>query len=332
MNTNVGVKVNRNVKDSLFRRIFGTDKENALSLYNALNGSNYTQLEDLQYTTLEDVVYMKMKNDLSFLICFTELNLYEQQSTYNPNMPLRGLFYFADLYRQLLPENESIYGRKLVRIPTPKYIVLYNGNERDMPGDMIKLKLSDAFEKPEMSHEFEWTATMMNVNIGHNKWLLEKCKSLKEYSIFTGRIRDHSRFMPMAEAIERAMRECIRDGVLKDLLEKNQKEVKNMCLTEFDEEKYRQICRAEAREEGLEEGLKEGRKEGLKEGRKEGLEEGLKEGRKEGLEEGLKEGIHAFVALCIEVGQTKEEVLQRLQDKFSMTLQQASVYVDQYCK
>ena len=126
--------------------------------------------------------------------------------------------------------------------------------------------------------------------------------------------------MPMAEAIERAMRECIRDGVLKDLLEKNQKEVKNMCLTEFDEEKYRQICRAEAREEGLEEGLKEGRKEGLK------------EGRKEGLEEGLKEGIHAFVALCIEVGQTKEEVLQRLQDKFSMTLQQASVYVDQYCK
>lgn len=183
MQTNDGVKINKKHKDTLFRLLFGENKENALSLYNAVNGSSYTCADDLEFTTLEDVVYMKMKNDVSFLFA-KSLNLYEHQSSYNPNMPLRGLMYFADLYRQLIPESEKLYGQKLVKIPTPKYVVFYNGDDGKMNSERIELKLSDSFEMPDATHGFEWTATMININCGRNKKIMEKCKVLNDYSIF----------------------------------------------------------------------------------------------------------------------------------------------------
>ena len=122
MKANDGVNYNRNYKDTLFRKLFGENRENALSLYNAVNGTHYTNAEDLEFTTLDDVVYMKMKNDVSFIFG-NYLNLYEHQSTLNPNMPLRGLLYFADMYRQIIPASERIYGSKLQEIPAPKCIL-----------------------------------------------------------------------------------------------------------------------------------------------------------------------------------------------------------------
>lgn len=122
MKTNEDVKANKKVKDSLFRFLFGENKENAISLYNAVNNTAYTAGDGFEYTTLEDVVYMKMKNDVSFVLG-VNLNLYEHQSTYNPNMPLRGLLYFADLYRQMIKDSEKLYGKKLIKIPMPQYIV-----------------------------------------------------------------------------------------------------------------------------------------------------------------------------------------------------------------
>lgn len=126
MNKIRDTKANPRYKDSLFRKIFGENKTNALSLYNAINNSNYTDENELEYTTLDDVIYIKIKNDVSFLVG-TSLNLYEHQSSYNPNMPLRGFLYFADLYRQIIKDNERIYSQQIVRIPNPKYIVFYNG-------------------------------------------------------------------------------------------------------------------------------------------------------------------------------------------------------------
>ena len=99
--TNYDIHVNKKYKDTVFRKLFGENKENALSLYNAVNHTSYTDPDDLEYTTLEDVIYMKYKNDVSFLIDKT-LSLYEHQSSYNPNMPLRGFLYYADLYRKLI--------------------------------------------------------------------------------------------------------------------------------------------------------------------------------------------------------------------------------------
>ena len=261
-NFNQETKANVKYKDSLFRKLFGENKTNALSLYNALNGSSYTNEEDLEFTTLEDVIYMKMKNDVSVLFG-TSLSLYEHQSSYNPNMPLRGFLYFADLYRKMIKDNERIYSKSLVRIPNPKYIVFYNGPDSSMDGDIQKLKLSNSFEETDESGEFEWTATMLNINVGHNRAILEKCRILEEYSIFIQRVREYNRnIKDLTAAINKAVDECIKDNILKNILESQKKEGINVVLTEFDEEKFENMLR----EEGRQEGRREGRQEGLQEG------------------------------------------------------------------
>ena len=117
---------------------------------------------------------MKYKNDLSFLIDKT-LSLYEHQSSYNPNMPLRGFLYYADLYRKLIHRSERLYSKHLLKIPRPHYIVLYNGNEKDMVEERRTLRLSDAFETDIGAGEYEWTATMININSGKNKFILDSC-------------------------------------------------------------------------------------------------------------------------------------------------------------
>lgn len=178
------------------------------------------------------------------------LNLYEHQSSYNPNMPLRGFLYFADLYRQLIPESERLYGQKLVKIPTPKYIVFYNGSDRKIESDRTELRLSDAFERADESHGFEWTATMLNINSGRNKEIMEKCKALSDYAFFIWQIRQNCKELELKEAVDRAVKECIDRDVLKEVLTKHRREVVDMCLTEFDEEKYGEILREEGREEG----------------------------------------------------------------------------------
>jgi len=147
--------INREYKDRLFRLIFADEKNkaNTLALYNALNNSSYTNEDDLEITTIEDAIYLKMKNDLSFVIADT-MNLYEQQSTHNPNMPLRGFLYFSNLYEKYLSQNElTLHVNSLVKIPTPNYIVFYNGVSK-RPA-IEKLQLSDAFQIPDNRGEFE---------------------------------------------------------------------------------------------------------------------------------------------------------------------------------
>ena len=104
--------------------VFVTEhKEYALSLYNAVNGSHYTNADELDLYTIEDAVYMGMKNDLSFIFDAT-LNLYENQSSYNPNMPLRGLFYFSKQYEKYVKLNRlNLHRTVLQKIPAPRYIV-----------------------------------------------------------------------------------------------------------------------------------------------------------------------------------------------------------------
>ncbi len=132
---NKPVLQNREYKDRLFKAIFGRNTEESkrwrLELYNALNGTSYTDPDALEVNTIENVIYITMRNDISFLLD-SEMNLYEQQSTRNPNMPLRGLMYFAQLYQIYLTERDkSLLSSKLVKIPTPKFIVFYNGSENE---------------------------------------------------------------------------------------------------------------------------------------------------------------------------------------------------------
>jgi len=194
------------------------------------------------------VIYIKMKNDVSLLLD-SYLSLWEQQSTFNPNMPVRGLMYYGNLYNSYIKKHElPIYGSILVKIPTPRYIVFYNGNSDREP--IEKLKLSDAFIHEDINHEFEWTATMINLNKGQNEELLSKCKPLSDYMTLINKINCYNESEATIEqAVERAINECIEENVLADFLQKHKGDVMNTCLTEFDEKAFQKGCRAEGRVE-----------------------------------------------------------------------------------
>lgn len=226
---------NRRYKDGLFRSLL-KEKEDLLSLYNALNDSHYENPEALEITTIEDVLYMGMKNDMSFLVedC---LNLYEAQSTWNANMPLRGLFYFARLYAGYVEShNLNIYSHSCLKLPTPKYMVFYNGSEKDE--EQTQMRLSTPYEKQANGEPcLECVATVWNINHGHNRKLMEKCRKLYEYAYLVGKIREFlSKGKRLESAIDLAIKECLEDGILTEYLSKHRAEVKLMILSEYNEE------------------------------------------------------------------------------------------------
>ena len=196
---------NRRYKDALFRRVF-QDKKDLLDLYNALNKTDYTDPGLIEITTLEDVIYMSVKDDLSFIIA-SSLNLYEHQSTVNPNMPLRGLLYFSRQYQAYVQKIKAdIYGRKLVLLPFPQFVIFYNGAE-NQPDDFY-LRLSDAFPQNdgETIPALECTARVLNINSGHNEMLQNTCKRLHDYSFFVGKVRE---FLDAGSSLEVAITAAI---------------------------------------------------------------------------------------------------------------------------
>lgn len=242
-------KTNPKYKDRLFCLIFGSERKNIISLYNALNGTSYTDDESVEVTTINDVIYINMKNDVSFIVD-SHMSLFEQQSSLNPNMPLRGLLYFGNLYDSYIESKGlNIYGSKLIKIPTPQYYVLYNGKS-DAPATS-ELKLSDAFAKDAPAGKYEWTATFVNLNRGKNEELLSKCKPLAEYMYLINCIRDNeAKGMDIEDAIDLAVQQCIDNNILKDFLVAHRAEVISVCLTEFNEKVYTDSIRAEGFAEG----------------------------------------------------------------------------------
>ena len=252
-------KLERNYKDRLFRMIF-SDRKELLSLYNAVNDTEYTDSEALEINTLDNVIYLNMKNDLSFVID-AQLSLYEHQSTYNRNIPLRDLFYAADLYEKITQE-DNLYGCSQLKLPTPHFVTFYNGVE-EQPERQI-LRLSDAFEKTEENYELELQVLVLNINPGYNKKLMEHCKTLRDYMTYVSLVRTYRRQYPLEEAVELAIRECIDNDILADFLRSNQSEAKHMSIYEYDEEKHMKQLREEGRIEGLKEGEAKGQAEGEK--------------------------------------------------------------------
>ena len=250
----------RNYRDTLFRMLY-RNKVRLLSLFNAVNGTHYDNPDDLTITTLEGVLYLGMKNDVSCIIDMM-MQLYEHQSTVNPNMPLRNLFYVSDLLQKYIcEEGLDIYSRKQIKIPTPKFVVFYNGDE-EQP-ERKEIRLSKAFSANTGETNMELVVLQININKGQNEELKAACKTLQEYAEFTERAREHRKEMELEDAIRTTIDECIRDGILKDFLLKNKAEVYHMCLYEFDVELHERVLREEEREEGRLEGREEGREEGL---------------------------------------------------------------------
>ena len=274
-------KITRSYKDSLFRIVFREKKE-LLDLYNAINGTDYNDPDALIVTTIENVIYMGLKNDVSFLI-EDVMNLYEQQSSWNPNMPLRGLFYFSNIYQGYIAEHHlDIYSSTLLKLPTPRYIVLYNGLKTEP--DRQELYLSQAFMKPDGIPCLECTAQIININFGHNKELLESCRKLHDYSYFVAKVRDHLKEGLLLEAaVDQAVRFCIQNNVLKELLEKHRAEVTNVILEEYNEELHEKTLYEQGRAAGIQEGKAAGIQEGKAAGIREGKAAGIREGQAEAL-------------------------------------------------
>lgn len=246
-------KVNEKYKDRLFCWIFGKEenRKHLLDLYNAINNTNYDNVNLIEINTIDDVIYMKMKNDVSCIIG-NDLSLYEHQSTYNPNMPFREFEYCAKLYDGIVAQRGyDVYGSKLLKFPAPHCYVFYNGtSERS---DKEILRLSDAFESP--SEGYEWTTTMLNINYGHNKELMEKCQALQEYSIFVDRIRKNFASMDKKTAVDEAVKYIVNlNGELSEFFSINSSEVYDMCITEYDEAKHLENVKQEGIEIGLEQG------------------------------------------------------------------------------
>lgn len=240
----------RNYKDSVFRMLF-RDKRNLLSLFNAINRTNYQNPEDLEINTLENAIYMTVKNDISCVLDL-QMHLYEQQSTVNPNMPLRDLFYVSTLLKKMAV-GQDMYGKKRILLPTPKFIVLYNGTE-EQP-EWKTMRLSDSFMTDTGEINLELVVLQLNINKGMNPDLKQCCKTLQEYSQYVDRVREHSKEMSLENAVEQAVTECIEENILRDFLMENRVEVMKMSIFEYNEELHRKSLLEEGREEGRQEGI-----------------------------------------------------------------------------
>ena len=241
----------RAYKDRLFCFIFGSEahKDWTLSLYNAVNGTAYTNPNDIIITTLTQVVYMGMHNDVAFLIA-DEVNMYEQQSTFNPNMPLRLMQYTGNVYEKLITLwQKNKFGKKLIQLPVPKLVVFYNGTTEE-PDETV-LNLSDAFQEDKRNDaDISVRVRMININTGRSPKVVEACKPLDEYIWLVGRIREREKVMPLEAAVDAALDEMPEDFLIRPYLEANRVEVKKMLLTEYNETRTMEMFKNEGREEG----------------------------------------------------------------------------------
>ncbi len=287
---NVSLPVNRIYKDRLYKMIFN-NKSELLKLYNAINGTHYNDPAMLTITTLDNAIYMTMENDLSFIIDM-RLALYEQQSTVNPNLPLRFLMYITDIY-SAYTKDMNIYGSKKVQIPLPSFVIFYN-DVKSQP-DRTEFLLSELFHPTTDQPALELKAVMLNINKGHNQELMNACHTLRDYSEYVARIRTYSAEMPLTDAVEKAITECIHENILRDFLLKNRAEAKAMSIYEYDEEKTLRMFR----EEGYEDGERNGK-------------------------------IQATIEMCLEFNLSSDAIVQKLMTKFQFSENQAQEYLDNY--
>ena len=257
---------------------------------------------------------MTIKNDVSFLID-GQLSLYEHQSTINPNIPLRFLFYIAHLYSRIT-KDANLYGTAVVPIPAPEFVVFYNGKEQ-MPERKIA-KLSHMFTLKNRPVKLDLEVTILNITGENNRELKAACRTLREYAIYTDKIRQYTEEMPLEEAVDRAIRECIHEDILREFLENHRMEARAMSIFEYDQEKHMRQEREAAWKEGRRSGLEEGRRSGLEEGRRSGLEEGrrsgLEEGRRSGLEEGREQILEQQIQKKLAKGKSVSEIAAELEE------------------
>ncbi len=279
---NYGSNGNREYKSDVISMMLQIP-EYALDVYNAMNDSVYTDPDMIQIMRLENGISLSVRNDASFFID-NYLNLYEHQSTYSPNAPLRFLIYLTNLLKKTIKKRD-LYGRKCVQIATPHFAVFYNGTEKRPEKEV--LKLSDAFINQTDTPEIELTVTVYNINPDNNTQLLEKSEVLRSYMIFVNRVRENLEHQKkiaqnapeydeaayeedLEKAINEAIDYCVKHHIMEEFFRENRNEVTKSMVLDYTWERREELIRAEEYEDGKREGLEIGRAEGEKRGRAEG--------------------------------------------------------------
>ena len=266
------MKPKRNYRDSLFRRLFN-NKENLLSAYNAIKGTDYTDFDNIEINTLDGVFFNDLKNDISFKYNNQYIVLIEHQSTVNNNMPLRCLFYIYRLYENIV-DNTLVYREKLVKLPTPEFYVFYNGLKGE-PEEQ-ELYLEDAFVKPDGMLNLR--VKVYNINYTGAQKLFNKCRALKDYSFFIHQVVENTaEGMELSLAIKQAIIYCKQNNIMKNFLSLNESEVYDMISVEWDWNEAKKIWLEEGEEKGFMEGMAKGKSEGIIEGKIKGRTEVYKE-------------------------------------------------------
>lgn len=331
----------RQYKDNVFCLLY-RDKNNLLDLYNGLNDTDYTNVDDLTVTTLKGGVYMKYKNDASFVFG-QDLYMFEQQSSRNPNMPLRFLHYLSDVYRQMY-NNSDLHRSTTLKIPVPHFVTFYNGKQ-PLEAESI-LRLSDMYEKNIDCPELELMVRVININTDNNAGnksrtfnsnindnsvsnsnihtysseFLSKCETLKDYMIFVNKVRVKTDVekIDIRTAVTEAVDECIAENVLSEFFRNHREEVITVSIYEYDEEGHLEIVK----EEGRQLGIAEGKQLGLAQGRQIGFNEGKQ------LE--LTKGINAFIKLCKDMNLSDDDTVNKLIEDYQLSKDEAVNAVKKY--
>lgn len=280
-----------------------SDKKELLTLYNAVNGTSYDNPDELEITTLENVVYMTVKNDLSCVIDM-RLNLYEHQSSVNPNMPLRSLEYVTHIFSHFYVDKD-VYSTRLIQLPNPKFVVFYNG-VKEQP-ERKEFRLSDAYTHREEHPYLELVVLQLNINPGYNNDLMQACPTLREYMLFVDKIRKCSQTTDINTAVTRAVNECINENILTCFLRKNKREVITMSIFEYD---------AKLHEKTLQEI-----------GYEKGHADGINVGRSEGIDIGITQTITYTISILRRNGFADDKIIAELATDFGIPMEEAEKYV-----
>ena len=238
---------NREYKSDVFSMLM-EEPGYALEVYNALNHSDYRDPGLVEMCSLERGISLSVRNDAAFILDMN-LSVYEHESTVCPNMPLRALIYATNILEQWV-KKQNIYGRKLVKIPTPRFAVFYNGVE-EQP-EQYQLKLSDAYANRMEEPELELTCTVYNINSGKNRKLLSECPVLEQYMVFVRYVREGLEMYPekdLAKAIDGAIDRCIEEGVLREFLIRRREEVTKVTQLDYTFDRRIEFEREDARAE-----------------------------------------------------------------------------------
>lgn len=243
-------KPQRAYRDSLFRDIFN-NADRLPEIYEALLGIK-TTASDITLATINETLFSGIKNDVGFIVGSQHVLLTEHQSTINANMPLRMLMYLAEVYRRYV-DADAVYRKRLIPLPAPKFYVFYNGIEK-MP-DTWSFHLSDAFEGRKA--DLELAVEIININNQPGRPILEKCHTLKSYSVFVAKVREQVKNGSTLEAaVGEAVRYCIANDYLGGYFRQKQKEeVFDMLNFVWDQERALEVRAEEARADGRQEGL-----------------------------------------------------------------------------